>query len=103
MGVIDVPDCIDWCFMPGEYLDLTSEPDPPARPAARGTERGPAESASAASRRYIGIHFACCDVYSRIYVNRQQTAYTGHCPRCSKRLDIKIGAGGTDARFFTAY
>jgi hypothetical protein len=49
------------------------------------------------------VRFACCEIYSRVYVNRDLTAYVGHCPRCSKRIELKIGPGGTDARFFTAY
>lgn len=73
--------------MPGEQLDLSSEPE---------------SSAAAPRRRFIGMHFACCDVYTRIYVNREGTAYVGHCPRCSRRVSLQIGPGGSDARFFTA-
>ncbi len=58
---------------------------------------------SARQRPYIGIHFACCGVYARIAINKRKTAYSGHCPRCLKRIEIKIGPGGTDSRFFTAY
>jgi hypothetical protein len=76
--------------MAGEHLDLASEIA--SVPAA-------AES----SRRYVGIHFACCGVYARVYVNRAETAYEGHCPRCSQRVELKIGPGGTESRFFTAY
>ena len=78
--------------MAGEEIDLTSDPHP-LSPRSETGER----------RRFVGIHFACCGVYSRIYVNRQRTAYTGYCPRCARRVEIKIGPGGTDQRFFTAY
>jgi hypothetical protein len=89
--------------MPGDYLDLSSEPE------ERSLERNVAPSAHepgserSGGRRFVGIHFACCDVYSRVYINRQETAYVGHCPRCMRRVELRIGPGGTDARFFTAF
>lgn len=96
--------------MPGDFLDLSSEPattsEPTSRgaaPASRGANTPPqATSTDATGRRFVGIHFVCCDVYSRIYINRAGTAYSGYCPRCAKRIDLKIGPGGTDQRFFTA-
>jgi hypothetical protein len=79
--------------MAGEHLDLTD--DVPRDDQCRaGTAAG--------SRRFVGIHFVCCDVYARVYVNRDETAYEGSCPKCAKRVCLKIGPGGTDARFFTA-
>ena len=78
--------------MPGERLDLYSD--------------GPEPSGSAGetrSKRFIGVRFACCDVYVRIYINREENAYLGNCPRCSRRLEIKVAPGGTASRFFTAY
>jgi hypothetical protein len=51
----------------------------------------------------LGIHFACCSVYSRIYINQQQDAYVGACPRCGKRVRIGIEPGGAEERFFTVY
>lgn len=53
-------------------------------------------------RKFLGVHFKCCNVYARVYINRQRTAYQGACPRCGKRVDVKIGHGGTDTRFFSA-
>ena len=77
--------------MPGENLDLSSESEEKARSQKR------------APRRYVGVHFACCGVYDRIYVNCQATAYQGYCPKCSRRVQFRIGPGGTENRFFTAY
>jgi hypothetical protein len=76
--------------MAGENLDLSSDMPEPLNDASR---RG---------RPFLGIHFACCAVYAQIPLNRGKTAYSGHCPRCLKKIEIKIGPGGTKARFFRA-
>jgi len=76
--------------MVGEHLDLTDGDLP----------RHPAEESG--SRRFVGVHFVCCDVYTRVYINRDRSAYEGNCPRCAKRVQLRIGPGGTDARFFKA-
>ena len=78
--------------MAGENVDISSDQREDSRPSKGGV-----------SRRYIGVRFVCCDIYTRIYVNRARTAYEGYCPRCSKPVRVRIGAGGTDCRFFTAY
>jgi hypothetical protein len=78
--------------MPGEHLDLTSDPEPNSANGARHS----------GSRRFVGVHFVCCDVYSRVYINRDESAYEGNCPKCAKRVRLRIGPEGTDARFFTA-
>lgn len=76
--------------MPGENLDFSSEPKLP--PSTNGQ-----------NRRFVGMHFVCCDVYVRIYVNRDETAYEGRCPKCCRPVRISIGPGGTSSRFFKAY
>jgi hypothetical protein len=82
--------------MIGDHLDITSEPgDGRDRPAdvARGSRGG---------RPYLGVQFVCCDVYTRIYLNRERSSYVGHCPKCSRPVMVKIGPGGTTSRFFQA-
>jgi len=74
----------------GRQLDLTS--------ASVSQRSGRAKE----GKRFLGVHFACCDVYTRIYPNHTQTAYVGNCPRCAKRIQLAIGTGGTNSRFFTA-
>lgn len=76
--------------MKGKHFDLSSDVGP-----AGG------EKPAVGKRQFVGIQFTCCQVYTRIYVNRQGTAYEGNCPKCSKRVTIKVGPGGTDSRFFT--
>jgi hypothetical protein len=76
--------------MVGEQLDLTDGED--RRPAVDRAE----------TRRFVGVHFVCCDVYARVYINRDATAYDGNCPKCAKKVRLRIGPEGTNARFFTA-
>ena len=41
----------------------------------------------------MGVHFACCHVYTRVYINRSQTAYVGRCPRCGRQARLRIRSG----------
>jgi hypothetical protein len=77
--------------MAGEHLDLSSDGANPSDANSREDRR-----------RFVGIHFVCCDVYTRVYINRDESAYEGNCPRCARRVRLRIGPGGTNARFFTA-
>ena len=51
---------------------------------------------------WVGIRFECCNVYARVYRNREGTAYTGRCPHCLREVRLQVGPGGTEARFFKA-
>lgn len=48
------------------------------------------------------MKWKCCGAYSRIYRNRDATAYEGRCPKCAKHVRVPIGPGGTNQRFFEA-
>jgi hypothetical protein len=52
------------------------------------------------TRPFLSVHFACCNVYCRIYRNLDRTRYEGRCPRCAKPVTFPIGSGGTNARSF---
>ena len=79
--------------MNGQLLDLSIPVPTPASMAMENRRE---------SSRYLGVQFACCDVYSRIYANRAGTEYIGHCPRGAKRERVEIGPCGSDSRFFSA-
>ena len=51
---------------------------------------------------FLGVMFECCNVYGRLYKNKEGTYYVGRCPRCMRELKIRIGEGGTNQRFFRA-
>lgn len=53
-------------------------------------------------KKFIGILFDCCNVYRRIYVNKDGNAYEGRCPACYGKVKVTIGHDGTDQRFFNA-
>jgi len=56
---------------------------------------------NAQPRPYLSVHFACCNVYCRIYRNPDGSRYEGRCPRCAKPVAFAIGVDGTHARSFT--
>jgi len=62
----------------------------------------PGEKRDADGRAYLGILFDCCGVYARVYKNKAGTAYVGWCPRCTRKLEVKCGPGGSEQRIFRA-
>lgn len=52
------------------------------------------------SKPFLGIMFKCCNVYSHIYLNKDKDAFVGWCPKCAKKVTIKISPDGVDSRFF---
>jgi len=70
-------------------------------PDRAGWEKSAAQ-AQGMQKPWIAITWTCCSVYSRVYRNRQGDAYEGQCPKCSKRVRVRVGPGGTNVRFFDA-
>ena len=64
------------------------------------SQREASNPATPTARPYIGVRFACCDVYVRIYRSPDGKSYRGHCPRCARPVNFVVGPGGTDARTF---
>jgi len=76
---------------PRDYkLDIASLADRDATPS----------NATGASRPFLSVKFACCNVYCRIYRNNDGSRYEGRCPRCGQPVRFVVGQGGTDSRFF---
>ncbi|HSI35840.1 MAG TPA: hypothetical protein VK986_19815 [Tepidisphaeraceae bacterium] len=63
---------------------------------------GGANSADAqrTPRPHVHVQFDCCNVYLRIYRDPADTEYRGRCPKCGNPVVLKVGQGGTSARFF---
>lgn len=61
---------------------------------------GESSQAPGAGRPFLGVKFACCGVYTRIYRNAAGTHYQGRCPKCGQAVSFRVGEGGTDSRFF---
>lgn len=53
-------------------------------------------------RPFLGMHFTCCNVYTRLYLNKAQTAFVGWCPKCTKKAEVRVAKDGSKSRFFTA-
>lgn len=56
----------------------------------------------ARNRPFLSVHFACCQIYQRIYRSRDGSVYEGRCPKCLRRVHVRIGPDGSSNRFFTA-
>lgn len=76
--------------MTDEPIDLSSEP---------ARDRG--QPIIHAGRPFLGIHFACCGVYARIYLNASGSAFAGNCPRCGGRIEARISPDGESGQFFS--
>lgn len=84
-------------------LDLQTPVAKTPEAAAPAPETHTATAVKHKSRPWLAVHWRCCHTYSRIYRNREATAYVGRCPACGKTVKAAIGPGGVNNRFFQAY
>jgi hypothetical protein len=80
--------------MAAAAFDIRDNPEPDSPGESPGDAAGP--------RPYIGILFACCGVYARVYRRRNRLVYVGRCPKCLRVVRVRVGRHGTTARFFRA-
>jgi len=81
---------------------MGEEPDYILELGGRSIPNESADTNDGTSRPYISVLFECCSVYSRVYKNRDGSAYVGWCPKCAHKVSVKVGSGGTSCRFFRA-
>ena len=60
------------------------------------------EKPAGKARPFIGMYWKCCRVYSRIYLNKKRDAFVGWCPKCTKKVEVRVSPDGSDSSFFTA-
>lgn len=53
-------------------------------------------------KKFLGVRFASCNCYGRLYINDENSAYVGRCPKCYTSFAVRVGAGGTSSRMFIA-
>lgn len=87
---------------PRDYkLDLSSLDSgaDPTTPAA-----SPQQGGATSGRPFLRVHFACCNVYLRIYRSESPTPhYAGACPKCARTVRFTISSTGSASRDFTVY
>ena len=57
---------------------------------------------TARDRPFIGMFFRCCAVYQRIYRSPDADRYVGFCPRCLRRVEVRVAPDGSEERIFEA-
>lgn len=60
------------------------------------------EKPTTKKRPFLGMYFKCCNVYSRIYLNRTGITFVGWCPKCTAKVEVRVSPYGSKARFFAA-
>lgn len=66
-----------------DSIDLTSDPHGSANQSGAGARR----------QQFVGVHFACCHVYRRVYLTPGEREVIAHCPRCAKKMTLHVVEG----------
>ena len=72
----------------------------PAGEPKESAAQGKSVATNPKAAPHINVHFACCNVYLRVYRSADGQAYRARCPKCAKAVNFKVQPGGTDARIF---
>ena len=62
----------------------------------------PEKPTSLKGRPFLGVMFECCNVYVRVYLDKDGEFYNGRCPSCLRTLRFVVGADGKSARMWRA-
>ncbi|MDF2576920.1 MAG: hypothetical protein K0S74_404 [Chlamydiales bacterium] len=81
-------------------IDIKESFDQPNNKSTNGKDK--TNQGMSSRTKYISIYWKCCHIFSRIYQNKNGTAYQGCCPRCLKSVEAPIGPQGTSQRMFMA-
>ncbi len=83
-------------------LDVVVGSDGRACESSPSGERGGAAAVGATTRRWIGIHFECCGVYTRLYRKADANRYEGKCPHCHAPVRVRVSPDGVSTSFIRA-
>lgn len=86
----------------GEFLEMADDSDYIVDIEGQAIDDGKDREVRRTARPFICVHFECCDVYNRIYRRKDATAYVGWCPKCARKVTVRVGPNGINARFFRA-
>jgi len=51
---------------------------------------------------FVGVIMECCSVYTRIYLDKEGRRFVGRCPKCLRRVEVKVSKEGAPDRFLIA-
>jgi len=77
---------------PGEVIDVVSSADQATSANGAGEE----------ARPWIGVHFECCGVYTRLSRRQDAKQYEGRCPKCGLPIRVSVGPDGVATRLLRA-